>query len=60
MQPFTEYTACHKYIPSQRPPAQRVAWILPPKAVKDRAHSAPIVENNAVKPGAKHPVWKTQ
>jgi hypothetical protein len=24
------------------------------------ARSAPIVENNAVKPGAKNPVWKTQ
>ncbi|MGD9044786.1 MAG: hypothetical protein PVG06_13790 [Desulfobacterales bacterium] len=27
---------------------------------KGGARSAPIVENNAVEPGAKHPVWKTQ
>jgi len=32
----------------------------PPKAVKDRDRNAPIVENNAVEPGAKHAVWKTQ
>jgi len=27
---------------------------------KTGARGALIVENNAVKPGAKHPVWKTQ
>ena len=27
---------------------------------KGGARKAPIVENNAVEPGAKHPVWKTQ
>jgi hypothetical protein len=26
---------------SQRPPAQRVAWILPPKAIKDRGTLCP-------------------
>ncbi len=34
---------------SQRPPAQRVAWFLPPMAVKDRGAKCPVVENNAVK-----------
>jgi hypothetical protein len=30
-----------KYNLSQRPPAQRVAWILPPKAGKDRGAKRP-------------------
>jgi hypothetical protein len=30
-----------KTLLSQRPPAQRVAWILPPTAVKDRGRAVP-------------------
>jgi hypothetical protein len=34
-----------------------VAWILPPKAVKDRGRKVP--QSLRVKPGAEHSVWKT-
>ena len=35
-------------VKSQRPPAQRVAWILPPSAGKPERKAPPFVENNAV------------
>jgi len=41
---------------SQRLPAQRVAWILPPKKRQGRE----VLQSLRVEPGASHPVWKAQ
>jgi hypothetical protein len=48
---------------SQRPPAKRVVWILPPMVVKDRGAKCPNrwkQRGGTVDSRAKHPVWKTQ
>ena len=35
------YTAFHNKVPSHRPPAERVAWIFPPSAEKNKGMAVP-------------------